>query len=87
MPQGLQVWDAAAGLTLDTSSNIGRVIGTIALSANSASYLDVTLGSGETLWVVLLSVGVAGQNSVWISGANRINWNVITAGTLLYGVS
>lgn len=87
MPQGLQVWDASGNVLLDTSVDIGRVMGTISVSANSNSYQDISgINSGETLWVALLSVGALGKNQVWVTTNSRVNWNVVNAGTILYGV-
>lgn len=87
MPQGLQAWDASAGLILDTSQDVGRVLGAISVSANSNSYQDITgINSGETLWVALLSVGALGVNQTWVTTNSRVNWDVVNAGTILYGV-
>ena len=97
MPQGLQVWDAAGNLILDTSVDVGRVIGTLPVNANSAGFQDITvLNAGEKLWAVLMAVGANGQNKIWVEvpgaaqtdnvNGTRIRWNVVNAGTILYGV-
>lgn len=96
MPSGLQIWDAAGNLVLDTNTWVSHVLGTFALpAAHAAGNLSVpALASGRPFLIVLPAEGNMGAvaagnpvaNTVTVSGTT-ITWNAAPdACQVIYGI-
>lgn len=67
MPAGLQIWDEAGNFILDTTSIVGRLIGTIDASAMSGSVNVVGLDQGTPFAIPIMDVGSGAQTYSTIS--------------------
>ena len=96
MPQGLQVWDAAGNMLVDTTTWMSQVLGSFELPADHAagSTTDAGLATGRPFVVVLPYEGNLGAestgnpiaNQVTVSGTT-ISWNAAKVGCrVIYGV-
>lgn len=85
MGAGLQVWNAAGQLVFDTPDRIGRIVGVVNATANSAGSVTYTVPSGCTpFWFSSTVQDLTGIPSVTISGAT-ISWSSAAATTIFYG--
>lgn len=92
MPQGLQCWDAAGNLTLDTNDRITRIIGYA--DARHAGSVSIALQQGNQAFA-LFSPGAGGiirngdnakTPTISISGGS-VWWSASDIdGTIIYGV-
>lgn len=101
MPQGLQIWDASGNLILDTTSNVGRVIGSQVLAGGATGSITPTKLANERLWMTFAAIDstVFPAHKIWRDVAaspsslddpdgDRIRWqiNAASGGRLIYGV-
>lgn len=94
MPQGLQVWNAAGVLILDTPMRLGRVLGTASIGNTNGSVSNALLTTGTPFWFVYSLnanaavyqpvVSVAGSTLSWTWAASGASYNTPCA--LIYGV-
>ena len=96
MPQGLQVWDAAGNLMIDTNTWHSQVLGNFTLGASHAagSLVDANLALVRPFIFVLPNEGNEGgtaggnptANIVTISGTT-VSWNAaLSACQVVYGI-
>lgn len=97
MPQGMQIWDGAGNLIMDTSSWAGQVLGHFTLAAphTAGSLVDANL-SGNRPWVIVLPnkgnegsqpAGNPTSDAITITGGNTLNWNASGRSVqVIYGI-
>ena len=89
MPQGIQIWDAAGNLIMEYTDRVGRVIGSVDITAanqsGSVSNAQFAAGGG---WYFLFgsaenhpTVSIAGTTLTWTQ-FDVSDW----LGTMFYGV-
>ncbi|TCT28157.1 hypothetical protein [Martelella mediterranea] len=89
MTAGLQTFDAAGRLLLDTSTYCGRFLGRVSFSA-SGSLVDARLTEGMPFYMTaplttqydLLDVSFSGNTLIWNVGINYFG----TTFTIFYGL-
>ena len=77
MPQGLQVWDDAGNLIVNTSDYLGKVLGVLTITAGVDD--DIThdgFGLGEPFWqcTSLSSYATHQPTFSFDSGTNTLSW-------------
>lgn len=89
MPQGLQVWDAAGSLIVDTSVKLARLLGVqvVGVGNPSGNLVDANFAQG-TPWYFIIGqldpynrpdVSIAGTTLTWTSRGSF-------TGSIMYGV-
>lgn len=56
MPHGLQTWNNAGGITLDTNTRLGSVLGSVDSMPLTGSYTDPQLLNGDPFFITIMSV-------------------------------
>lgn len=80
MPAGLQVWDEAGNLIIDTSTFMGRLIASIDASAMSGTATVPGLDQGIPFAIPILDVGSGVQTYATVSmpqvtfSGNSVSW-------------
>lgn len=90
MPAGLQVWNAAGVLTLDTSDRTGVILGYRDSLPASGSLVDVGLTRGEPFYLTQLAVNwidskgfilptvtISGTTLSWSGAGNDGQWRIV----------
>jgi hypothetical protein len=93
MPQGIQVWDDAGNLILDTSTRAGGFLGSITVASGapySGSITEPLLAEGTPFYFLQSSDGDY-QPTVTISGTTltwqkNATYNPYWSGSIYYGV-
>lgn len=90
MPQGLQIWNAAGELILDTSTRNGVVIGSTIIGTNPYSG-DITIPEGATNTIWFLCTPTAGSGYpynpvITTPNSTTLHWEATSAARLIYGV-
>lgn len=75
MPQGLEIYDSSGAVVFDTTTRLGKIIGSITVNAFGSGSVTVPNVSGG-LFVAIQSLNPLPTtgSTVTISG-NTINWN------------
>lgn len=92
MPQGLQVWNSAGQLIIDTPTNIGKILGYTTITAGvSGNIADAKFALGTPFWSAINqgsdSYG-ASPVITYNAGLTRLEWTSSAAydHILVYGV-
>jgi hypothetical protein len=93
MGVGLQVWDAAGNLVVDTTTRVGKILGVTTLTGGVAgSVVDSRFGFGVGFWrVVPLTNYAVAMPTLSLSG-DTLSWTWPNGGSgsqgysLVYGV-
>lgn len=92
MAQGLKVWDASGNVVLDTSTRVGRLLGSVAVNTATGSVMNADFAQGTVLWF-LVPIGTGGAQQYpavsYSSGTTTLSWSgAFTSATfqLWYGV-
>jgi hypothetical protein len=91
MPQGLQTWNSAGDLTLDTNYDVGRVLGITSITSSAGSVTDAGLTTGRPFWWYMKDDGgsFSTQPDISVSGST-LSWSWPSGGgsngRILYGV-
>lgn len=92
MPQGLQIFDSLGRTIVDVSDWLGRLIGSVSVTAFTGGSVTndlITSGTPFFIWIPTSEEAVTGPSyipSVTFSG-NVMTWGVNPiSGTIIYGV-
>lgn len=89
MPTGLQIFDASGNAIVDTTSRLGRIIGSVSVSGANPSGTATNSKLTEGTPFYFLAGGNQGQPTVAFSGSN-MNWTQQASyswvGEIYYGV-
>jgi hypothetical protein len=82
MPQGLQVWDAAGNVAIDTTSSVGTIVGSVAYGNTNGSATISEFSLGRPVWFVLPGTGGSSvyQPNITVSG-NTLSWTWTISGS------
>lgn len=92
MPQGLQIWDDTGKLIVDTSTNIGKILGSTTITAGVSGHVaNSKFALGTPFWSATTEGADAyGAYPVvtYNAGLVRIEWTASAAADhlLVYGV-
>lgn len=75
MPQGLQVWDAAGNLIVDTSSSLGRVLGVATIDGGDTAVItDPNYTTTSRPFWTVLPLGATGAPNALNYDVPRVDW-------------
>jgi hypothetical protein len=89
MANGLQTFDSAAALTMDTNTRNGIVLGNIEIGASPYSGdISVPEGSTATIWFLTMPYNedYTGTPYIYTSTTTNIHWQATQLCRLIYGV-